>query len=92
MDGGHPRRQLSDAAMRGRIGAYTKWARTEDRRVATAPARAAYMHRFELQVDPEGHLNSEERAKRAHYAMRAHMADLNRRRTLSRRKQARVSP
>jgi hypothetical protein len=84
-------RPLKDAALRGRIGAYSRWARTEDRTTATAPARSAFLRRFEVQVDPEGFLNTEERARRAHFALRAYMADLSRRRTLTRRRrQARV--
>lgn len=76
---------LTDRALRGRIGAYTKWARTPDRSAATAPARSAFLRRFEVEVDPEGSLSEAERARRAHFAMRAYMADLSRRRTLARR-------
>ena len=78
--------RLSDFALRGRIGAYTKWAQTKDRTAATAPARSAFLERFERQVDPNGHLSPEERSKRAYFAMRAYMADLARRRTLTRRR------
>ncbi len=77
---------LPDTVLRGRIGAYARWARTEDRVAATEPARSAFMRRFEEQVDPEGLLSEEERLSRAHFAMRAHMADLTRRRVLSRRR------
>lgn len=42
-----------------------------------APARAGFLRRFEQQVDPEGRLSPEERATRARYAMKAHMAELN---------------
>ncbi len=79
--------RLPDTALRGRVGAYTRWARTEDRVAATEPARSAFMRRFERQVDPDGVLSEEERVSRAHFAMRAHMADLTRRRILSRRRQ-----
>jgi hypothetical protein len=85
-------RRLSDAALRGRIGAYTRWAHTEDRASATAPARLAFLRRFEVKVDPDRRLSDEERAKRAHFAMRAYMAELSRRRTLTRhRKQGPAS-
>ncbi len=76
---------VPDTVLRGRIGAYARWARTEDRVAATAPARSAFMRRFEEQVDPQGVLSEEERASRAQFAMRAYMADLTRRRLLSRR-------
>ncbi len=77
---------LPDTALRGRIGAYARWARTEDRVAATEPARSAFMRRFEDQVDPQRLLSDQERASRAHFAMRAYMADLTRRRLLSRRR------
>jgi hypothetical protein len=37
------------------------------------PARAAWLARFERQVDPDGTLPADVRAKRAHHAMKAHM-------------------
>jgi hypothetical protein len=70
----------SERVLRGRQAAYTKWSRTEDRVAATAPARAAFMQRFEDEVDPERRLTTEERRIRAYYAMRAHMSRLARRR------------
>lgn len=42
----------------------------------TAPARAAFLARFETQVDPEGILPDDERARRAEHARKAHMASL----------------
>jgi hypothetical protein len=81
---------LSDAALRGRVGAYTKWANTADRSEATAPARSAFLRRFEKQVDPQGLLGEVERARRAQFAMRAYMADLSRRRTTTRRSRRRL--
>jgi hypothetical protein len=47
-----------------------------DSKQVTAPARAAFMARFELQVDPEMVLPIEERQRRAQHAMKAHMAAL----------------
>jgi len=44
------------------------------------------MARFLREVDPEGRLPEDERARRADLAMRAYMADLTRRRVVSRRK------
>jgi hypothetical protein len=81
---------MSDAALRGRVGAYTKWAKTPDRSEATAPARSAFLRRFEDQVDPQGLLGKVERARRAQFAMRAYMADLSRRRTTTRRSRCRI--
>ncbi len=42
----------------------------------TRPARAGFRRRFEREVDPEGVLHPEERAKRSEAAMRAHMLRL----------------
>jgi hypothetical protein len=84
---------VSDFALRGRIGAYARWARTQDRRAATKPAHDAFMARFEREVDPDGRLDPVERARRAQFAMRAYMATLSRRRVLTRRrKRSAVAP
>ncbi len=77
---------ISDYAMRGRVGAYKRWAATDDRTAATAPARSAFLRRFEMEVDPDGRLAEPELARRAYFAMRAYMADLSRRRVASRRR------
>jgi len=77
---------VGDYAMRGRIGAYRRWAATDDRTAATAPARSAFLRRFEVEVDPDERLTEPERARRAYFAMRAYMADLSRRRVRSRRR------
>lgn len=58
----------------GRAGAHAKWARTTDRKAATAPARKGYMARFERLVDPNNELPEGERAIRAQHAMHEHMA------------------
>lgn len=66
----------AERALRARIAAHTSWAKTTDRKAQAAPGRAAWIDRFEKQVDPDGVLNPEERARRADQAMRAHMARL----------------
>ena len=68
--------ESSDARLRATIAAHERWARTSDRTAATAPARAALMAKFERQVDPEGMLPHEERARRAEHARKAHFARL----------------
>lgn len=52
-----------------------------------AVARAGFMRRFLDQVDPDGVLPSHERATRARYAMKAHMAELAARSAAARRKE-----
>ncbi|MGY4650503.1 hypothetical protein [Mycobacterium sp. URHB0021] len=63
-------------SLRGRIGAYESWARTEDRAARTWPGRKAALDRFEREVDPDGVLASQERVKRAEWARKAHMQRL----------------
>ena len=65
--------------MRARIAAEISWSRTADRSARTRPARQAFFHRFELQVDPDGKLPPQERARRAEHALRAYMLQLRNR-------------
>jgi hypothetical protein len=62
-----------------RIAAEISWARTADRSARTRPARQAFLKRFERQVDPDGKLPLDERARRAEHALRAHMLQLRKR-------------
>jgi rubrerythrin len=62
--------------LRARMASNESWARTEDRAARTWPARKAMLDRFEKQVDPEGKLTPQERAKRAEWARKAHMQRL----------------
>jgi hypothetical protein len=62
-----------------RIAAEISWARTADRSARTRPAREAFLRRFEDEVDPDRKLPSDERARRAEHALRAHMLSLRKR-------------
>lgn len=68
------RRRLS-----ARVAANERWARMtlDERRAATAKARAARMDRYERQVDPDGVLDPAERAVLAGNAMRAAMSRMS---------------
>jgi hypothetical protein len=59
----------------GRIGAYTLHSRYDSRELIE-PARRAFWSKFERDVDPEGVLEPEERARRADMARKAHFAKL----------------
>ncbi|RKS77580.1 hypothetical protein CLV35_1273 [Motilibacter peucedani] len=74
------------AAFNGRIGAAVRWAATEDRVAATAPARKAFDRSFEKQVDPDGVLPPDERAIRAAHARRAYLLRLALKSAQARRK------
>lgn len=64
----------SHRALIARIAACTRWAHETDRTAATAAARRASADRFERQVDPDGALPPDERARRADSARLAHMS------------------
>jgi hypothetical protein len=60
----------------GRIGGNRRWAHVQDRTAETAPAHQAFMSRFEREVDPDGVLSTQERARRAENARKAYFAEL----------------
>lgn len=62
-------------SLRARIAAHAKHAK-HDPRESTAPARQAFMDRFEHEVDPDGTLPATERARRAAQARKAYFATL----------------
>jgi hypothetical protein len=74
-----------EMALRGKIGAAVTHAR-HDGKELTAPARAAFLARFEQEVDPDGELPTEERQRRAEHARRAHMLRIARLSAIARRK------
>jgi hypothetical protein len=59
-----------------RLAAHKSWATTQNRTARTAPARDAFLARFEDEVDPRRELTPEERAKRATSARRAYFLGL----------------
>lgn len=66
-------------SQRARLAASARWSR-HDGHQGTQAARDAFLARFELQVDPEGRLDPETRAKRAEHAKREHFTRLAMRR------------
>ena len=76
-----------DMALRGRIGAYRLHA-THDAKETTKPARAAFMTRFETEVDPDGVLSLENRSRRAESAKKGYFAQLARKSVKARRQRA----
>lgn len=65
----------SQRSQRARLAANSRWAKA-DRTEGTEAARAAFMARFEREVDPRGELDPVERAKRAESAKRAYFQGL----------------
>lgn len=78
-------RQDSDARLRARYAALVR-ASQESGTEMTAPARKAFLDRFEREVDPDGTLPPDERARRADAARRAHMTKLAMKSARARRK------
>jgi hypothetical protein len=65
-----------DRVLRARIAAHVLHAQITDETEHTAPARAAFLSRFEREVDPQGVLEPEERARRAEHAKKAYFLKL----------------
>src|SRR4249920_493449 len=65
-----------DRALRARMAAHLLHAQVKDPAKHTAPARAAFLSRFEREVDPDGVLEPAERAKRAEHAKKAYFIRL----------------
>lgn len=76
------RRLLAQAA------AHTRWSTVGDRKAATGKARAAFIDRFERQVDPEGVLPEAERLALAESAKRAYFSRLAAKSAVARAKKA----
>lgn len=71
-----PPRTNNGPSLQHRAMAHRSWALTPDRSRRTARARAAFLNRFEREVDPSNALPADERARRANSALRAHMLNL----------------
>src|SRR5687768_5516903 len=65
-----------DRVLRARMAAHLLHARITDPAAHTAPARAAFLSRFEREVDPAGVLDPAERARRAEHAKKAYFLRL----------------
>lgn len=61
---------------RARIAAHASWANTTDRKARTAAGTAAFLDRFERQVDPDGTLPEDIRKAMAKHARTAYMLQL----------------
>ena len=66
----------AERSLRARLAAYALHAQ-RDPRETTANGRAAFLARFDREVDPEGVLEPEERRRRAEQARRAYFTRLS---------------
>lgn len=76
---------MAPTSAQARAGVHESWARTVDRTARTAPGTAAFLARFEREVDPDGTLEPTERAIRAEHARKAYFTRLAIRSAASRR-------
>lgn len=82
----------SDRVMRASIAGYEKWGRTPDRAAATAPARDAFMAKFEAEVRAEfPEADDATVARLAESRRRAHFQRLALRSARARRARRRVN-
>lgn len=75
----------SERSLRARMAAHALHAKGATN---TAPARKAFLERFEREVDPDGVLDPQERARRAEHAKKAYFAKLALASSVARRKRA----
>jgi hypothetical protein len=71
-----PSAERSRRVLQARMAAHALHARITDPAAHTAPARTAFLSRFEREVDPEGLLTPQERARRAEHAKKAYFLRL----------------
>ncbi len=62
--------------LRAKLAAHTLHSRVADPAAHTAPARKAFLDRFEREVDPHGTLTPAERSRRAEHARKAYFLAL----------------
>lgn len=78
----------ADRSLRARLAAHSLHASILDPAAHTAPARKAFLGRFEREVDPDGQLEPELRARRAEHARKAYFLGLALKSAQSRRRRA----
>jgi len=85
-----PSHDARDRVAIAKIAANSQWAKVPDRTARTATARAAFLDRFEREVDPDGLMSPADRAKAAENARKVHFQRLARR-SAQARKRAKVA-
>ena len=71
-----PSSDRTKRVLQARMAAHALHAQVKDPAAHTAPARQAFLSRFEREVDPEGVLEPQERARRAEHAKKAYFTRL----------------
>lgn len=86
-----PRLTPQERSLRSRMAAHAMHAKHDSREVTTN-ARAAFMSKFEDQVDPDRVLSGPERLRRAEHARKAYFTGLALKSVRSRRREDETSP
>ena len=71
-----PSSDKAKRVLQARMAAHALHAKVDDAAAHTAPARKVFLSRFEREVDPNGLLSPEERARRADHAKKAYFLRL----------------
>ena len=71
-----PSSERAKRVLQARMAAHALHAQVADPAAHTAPARRVFLSRFEREVDPEGVLEPQERARRAEHARKAYFLRL----------------
>ena len=71
-----PSSDRAKRVLQARMAAHALHARVPDPAAHTAPAREIFLSRFEREVDPDGLLEPQERARRAEHAKKAYFLKL----------------
>lgn len=66
----------AERSLQARLAAHVLHSRVKDPSAHTAPARTAFLDRFEQEVDPDGLLPPVERQRRASHARKAYFTRL----------------
>lgn len=82
----------AERSLRARLAVHTSWANTTDRRKRTSNGTAAFLARFERQVDPDGVMSPADRAKAVESAKSAYFAGLALKASKARRAKAQPKP
>lgn len=78
----------AERSLHAQAASLTYWSTVPNRTAATQPLRDGFVRKLERQVDPDGVLEPQERARRVEMARRAHLANASRLAAKARRERA----
>ena len=68
----------AERRLQAQAASLTYWSQVRDRSAAMKPLRDGFIRKLEQQVDPDGVLDPQERARRVDMGRRAHLANASR--------------